>query len=200
MTFAQLLQLNIAHWIGGALLVFAGVIAYRNANRPPPERKWPRGPAKAMLGLGLGLVVMELIDPLIHKTFGGQTDPMVLYHSAVGVLAALAGGTELYRSRRPDAPRWLMFVFPAAWLGVGVVFLIHEQASDLLLYRHWAFAIAVTLAGLAKLGAELGAKVSEKTWGVFAILAGLNFVFYWESTETPMTTSQQTANPHQHGM
>lgn len=180
MQLAQVLSLNIAHWIAGALLVFAGIVTIRNAGRPLEQRRWERAPAKAMLGLGIGLVVLELVDPLIHRKLGGETDPMVIYHSIVGVLATIAGGVELYRFRHTTSPRWLGFVFPLAWLGVGIVFLVHEQATSFLLYRHWAFAITAALLGVTKLAADLGARLSHKVWGVFAILAGLNFLFYWE--------------------
>ena len=179
MNTAQLLMLNVAHWIAGALLIFAGVVAIRNAGRPVAERRWSRAPAKAMLGLGVGLVVLEIVDPLIHRKLGGETDPMVLYHSIVGVLAAIAGAAELYRLRR-EARGIALVIFPLAWVGIGVVFLIHEQASDLLLYRHWAFAISAALLGVTKVIADVG-RMSQRVWAVFAILAGLNFLFYWES-------------------
>lgn len=196
MTFAQLVQLNVAHWVAGLLLVFAGFVTVRNAGKPTAERKWPRAPAKAMLAIGVGLVVLVTVDPLIHKAVGGGGDPMAFYHGTVGVLAAIAGGCELYRLRNPDAPRPLLFVFPLAWIAIGIVFLIHEQATDFLLYRHWAFAITVAAVGITKLIAELGGRMSEKVWGVFAILAGLNFATYWENTpHAPPATAGETS-PH----
>ncbi len=177
----DVVMLNVAHWIAGALLVFAGALTLRNAGRPPAQQVRPRAAAKAMLGLGLGLVILEIFDPMFHRATGGESDPMWLYHSIVGALAALAGGAELYRFRNPDAPRALAFVFALSWIGVGVVFLVHEQASAFLLYRHWAFAITVTLVGVTKLVGELGGKTSwVKAWGVLAILSGLQFIVYWE--------------------
>lgn len=196
MNAAQLLMLNVAHWIAGALLVFAGAVTIRNAGRPAAERRWSRLPAKAMLGLGLGLVVLELVDPLIHRTLGGETDPMVFYHSTVGVLAAIAGAAELYRLRRPNARRIVLAVFPLAWIGIGVVFLIHEQATDALLYRHWAFAISAGVLGITKLVADATGRVSERVWAVFAILAGLNFLFYWESESHNADGKPAVTGPH----
>lgn len=189
----DVIMLNVAHWIAGALLVFAGALTLRNAGRPPDRQVRPRAAAKAMLGLGLGLIVLEIFDPMFHRATGGESDPMWLYHSIVGGLAAIAGGAELYRFRNPEAPRALAFVFPLCWIGVGVVFLVHEQASDFLLFRHWAFAITVTLVGIAKLIGELGGKPAwVKAWGVLSILAGLQFIVYWESG---MDHSAETGDP-----
>jgi hypothetical protein len=178
----DVVMLNVAHWIAGALLVFAGAMTLRNAARSAERQVHPRAAAKAMLGLGLGLIVLEIVDPMFHRATGGVSDPMWIYHSIVGGLAAIAGGAELYRFRHADAPRALAFVFPLCWVGVGVVFLVHEQASDFLLYRHWAFAITVTLVGVAKLIGELGGKPAWiKVWGILSIVAGLQFIVYWES-------------------
>lgn len=177
----DVVMLNAAHWIAGALLVLTGAMTIRNAGRSSEQQVRPRLAAKAMLGLGLGLVILEIVDPALHRATGGESDPMWLYHSIIGGLAAIAGGVELYRLRRPDAPRALVFVFVVGWVGVGVVFLVHEQASDFLLYRHWAFAITVTLVGIAKLVGELGDKPRWiRLWGALAILAGLQFIVYWE--------------------
>ena len=196
MNAAQLFMLNVAHWIAGTLLVCAGAVAIHNAGRPATERRWSRLPAKAMLGVGLGLVVLELVDPLIHRKLGGETDPMVVYHSIVGVLAAIAGAAELYRLRRPDARGVVLAVFPLAWIGIGVVFLIHEQTTDALLYRHWAFAISAGLLGITKLVADATGRISERVWAVFAILAGLNFLFYWESESHSAHAQPATASLH----
>lgn len=76
------------------------------------------------------------------------------------------------------------------------MFLIHEQATDALLYRHWAFAISAGLLGIAKLAADAGGRVSERVWATFAILAGLNFLFYWESA--PHDAHAQGATSSQH--
>lgn len=182
MSFRDIMMLNTAHWIAGILLVFAGALTLRNAGKPLADQWRPRAAAKAMLGLGLGLVVLEIVDPLLHKAIGGPGDPMMIYHSIIGGLVATAGVSELYRLRNADAPRALVWVYPVAWVGVAAVFLIHEQSTDILLYRHWAFAITVAAAGITKLIADLGGREqARRASGLLAIVAGLQFVAYWES-------------------
>lgn len=182
MTFRDIMMLNAAHWIAGVLLVFAGVLTLRNAGKPVADQWRPRAAAKAMLGLGLGLIVFEVVDPLLHKAIGGPGDPMMIYHTIIGGLVVTAGVAELYRLRNPHAPRALAWVYPVAWVGVAAVFLIHEQSTDILLYRHWAFALTVAAMGITKLLADLGGReAARRASGLLAIVAGLQFVAYWES-------------------
>ncbi len=183
---AELARLSsLVHNIVGWLLLALAVVQLRETLTTLAERPvrliWPG--LGAFIGVGLALWVF--FHQILTHGVGPFDDPVQNQHQAIGWLVGLGAGVELLR-RKGRLRGWLA---SAAWgsglVGVGVLFLVHEQHEVEALLVHWALAATLILAGLCDLSVALtgGSTRAIRVLGILILgAASVQLIVYEERT------------------
>lgn len=156
---------NLAGW---TLALLGATLLVESVRGQPAGRArfvWP------VLGalIGFGLTAFIYFHMTAYHKVSAFADPAQVQHQLIGLfLGAGAAGETLRRAGRLRG-RFAELCWPVALLGVGVAFLIHEQARFEALLVHWALAGTVVLAGLAHMAAVLSGEPA-RALRVFAVL------------------------------
>lgn len=122
---------TLTHWVFGYVLLLATILAALQVTGVVKSRRfayaWP-----ALVVAAGGIVVPYL---LVHHGLDnvGRTwrymraDPQQTQHLVMGVLLIAAGVTEVIRTARSSAPRWVDFGWPVVLVVIGYMFLVHPQ-------------------------------------------------------------------------
>jgi hypothetical protein len=167
---------DLAHWIEGAVLGSAAIIALVAASgRPAAERARLAWPA---LVLSAGVLLFGYLVIPHHGLSRAREqwafvfgDPQQRQHLALATLAALGGAAELFhRTGRLRSRAWQL-VWPAAIITAGLLFALHVQhgtgesvARAMLIHR--ALGILLVAAGVLKLADAFAA--DRRPWLAFA--------------------------------
>jgi hypothetical protein len=140
------LQVARAHWLLGAL--FLGLILEEYLPRATRDGRAARPrsllvPWALMLG-GVGAWATTVFADVVHD---------MLIHFLWGDILFLAGALELARRRGVYERPWLDAVLPIAFIGCGVLFIVHEQIDPGGPAAHWHVAMGSLLiaAGILEL-------------------------------------------------
>jgi hypothetical protein len=172
-TAEELAELStFIHNLAGWLLFALGAAMLVEAIRGPARGRWRH--AWPVLGavIGFGLLAYIVQHMALHHRVSPLSDPMQLQHQLIGLLVG-AGATVEILGRRGTIGTWSQAVWPASLVAVGVVFLLHEQATEMALLVHWALAAAIVLGGLALLAVALSREEARslRVFGVLLLLA-----------------------------
>jgi hypothetical protein len=164
---------NLGHLVEGIVLAAVGVLALLHGFGVAwASTAWP------LLILLSGVVLLGLIYPL-HPPSDWPTlwrDPQQRQHTIIAAVLAVAGTTELLRGGG--------YVWPAALLVIGVLFLTHTQhgravARAVLLHR----ILGITMIGAGLLRAievGTGAGVFAFLWPLALLAAAAQLIVYRE--------------------
>ena len=124
------LQVARAHWLLGAL--FLGLILEEYLPRATRDGRAARPrsllvPYALMVG-GVGAWATTVFADIVHD---------MLIHFLWGDILFAAGALELARRRGVYERPWLDGVLPVAFLGCGVLFIVHEQIDPSGPAAHW---------------------------------------------------------------
>jgi hypothetical protein len=140
------LQVARAHWLLGAL--FLGLILEEYLPRATRDGRAARPrsllvPWALMVG-GVGAWATTVFADVVHD---------MLIHFLWGDILFLAGALELARRRGVYERPWLDAVLPIAFIGCGVLFIVHEQIDPGGPAAHWHVAMGSLLiaAGILEL-------------------------------------------------
>jgi hypothetical protein len=178
---------NFAHSVEGLIVLAAGVLALVQAQRGLRQRHvWPV--LVLVAGGFLGTVLLlpwhgpAMADDQWAFVFN---DPQQRQHLLIALLLVLGGSGELARRRYPAG--WLRGILPLVLLGLGAVFLLHQQHGDSAAVAravlvHQCLGAVFAMAGLASLISEFkpAARWAAMTWPLALILAGLLLFTYRE--------------------
>ena len=132
------IQIARAHWVLGALflaIILDEYLPIRGRNgRPERQRSTMVGWA-LMIG-GAGVWATVVFADVVHD---------MLVHFLWGDILFAAGGLELARRRGVYERPWLDYVLPLAFLGCGVLFLVHVRIDPEGQGAHWHLAMGLLL-------------------------------------------------------
>jgi len=142
---------NLLGWLLLALAVVAGLEQRRGIPTGKSRFIWPG--LGALIGFGLTIYVTA------HQVFTHRispfADPVQLQHELIGLVAGAGATLELLRRRGwLSSPLWEA-AWPLSLLGIGVIFVAHEQGTTQALLVHWFLAASLILAGLSPLATVL---------------------------------------------
>jgi hypothetical protein len=156
---------NLAGWFVLALAAGMLVEAVRGAAAGRWRYAWPAVGSV----VGFGLTAFIFLHQALYHRISPLADPVQNQHQLIGLLFGLGAAVELWRRRRGEEGRLLASAWPLALVGVGVVFLVHEQGTLEALLVHWALAGTLVVAGLALLAAALSGEAA-RALRIFAVL------------------------------
>lgn len=134
---------------------------------------------------GVGLAIWIFYYQVSHHV-PPFSDPLQNQHQAIGWVVAIGALVELVRRSgrlTPTIAAWAEAVWPASLVGVGVIFLAHEQRSLGTLLAHLALAGTLVLAGFAYLAPVLareGGRVARVFGTLLLFAAAVQLVVYEE--------------------
>jgi hypothetical protein len=169
---------NLGHLLEGLVLATVGILAILGSLGVAwAPTAWP------LLILLAGVLLLALIYPL-HPLSDWPAiwrDPQQRQHTIIAATLAVAGISELLRGS--GAPAW-GYVWPAALLLIGVLFLTHAQhgravARAVLLHR--ILGITIICAGLLRaIEVGTGADVFASLWPIALLVAAAQLIVYRE--------------------
>lgn len=171
---------NLGHIIEGLLLGAVGVLALLGniGIVSWASTAWP------ILILVAGIVLLILIYPR-HPLMDWHAiwqDGQQRQHTLIAIIIAVAGAAELLRS---SGSAWV-YVWPAATILIGVLFLVHEQhgtsaAATKAVWLHRLLGLTVIVAGLLRLGEIIsGASLFAILWPLALLAAAMQLILYRE--------------------
>lgn len=147
--------------------------------------------------VGLGLAVWVFFHQILTHNVPPFSDPMQNQHQAIGWVAGFGAVVELVRRKGWLRGTWAEAVWPASLVGIGVIFLAHEQHSLNALIVHWALASTLVLAGFAYLAPVLAREEGRalRVFGTLILLgASVQLIVYKEDPG-----AHSAPEPDQHG-
>lgn len=171
---------NLGHLIEGALFAIVGLLALLGSLGGLGWLSWV-WPALVLIS---GIILLLLLYPLHPASEWGLIwqDEQQREHTILAAAMAVAGVAELLRS----APSVLSYVWPAAILLSGCLFLFHTQhgtseAAAKAVRQHRALGITLILGGALNLAAVVsGAAFAAILWPIVLLLAAVQLLVYRE--------------------
>lgn len=171
---------NLGHRVEGILLAAVGVLALLNnlGFATWASAAWP------ILILIAGLLLLVLLYPT-HPLADWPAiwrDPQQRQHTIMAAALAVAGASKLVRGNHPA----LAYVWPAALLILGILFLTHPQhgtgeAVEKAVLRHRILGITAIMAGLLRVAEVVsGSTISAILWPLVLLVAAAQLILYRE--------------------
>lgn len=172
----------IHNLLGWLLLALAVVVGLEQRRGVPTGRSRFVWPALGML-IGFGLTIYVVAHQVFTHQLSPFADPIQLQHELIGLVAGLGATLELVR--RTGRLRALLWeaAWPISLVGIGVIFLAHEQGTTQALLVHWFLAASLIFAGLAPLATVLAGEPTRALRLLGALLlacASLQLIVYRE--------------------
>lgn len=185
---------NVIGWVLLALAIALVVEIARGVTAGKLRFLWPGLGA----AVGIGLAGFVFFHQWLFHGVGPFSDPVQNQHQAIGWLAGLGSLVEVFRRAGRIASPRAAVAWPFAIVGIGLVFLAHEQGTAEALLVHWALAATLILAGLAQAAPALVGDESRPLRAFGAMLlagAALQLVVYAEEPGAHGAHQEHTGHP-----
>jgi hypothetical protein len=195
---------NLAHWIEGALLGAAALVALSQARTQPETQTRARAEPSARAGrvraryawpslvLIAGVALLAYLLLPHHGLANAREqwvfifgDPQQRQHVVVAALAIAGGGAELlFRAGRVRSAAWQL-VWPAAVTAVGLMFATHTQhGTDEAVRRaartHQVLGVLLVATGVLRVAELAGGDWLAFSWALTLLGASVVLAFYRE--------------------
>lgn len=158
---------------------------------------WPGLSALFGVGLAVWIIFFQIYDHHVPPF----SDPVQNQHQALGWVAGLGALVEMVR--RSGRLRWAEAVWPISLVGIGLIFLVHEQHTLSAQLAHRAIAGTLALAGFAYLAPALAreeGRIMRVLGTLLLFAAAVQLIVYVEdpSAHGAPSAPEQGASPHEH--
>lgn len=175
---------TLVHNVLGWLMLALAITLVVEIARGVPTGRWRFAWPALGAFVGLGLSVFVFVHQRWYHDVSPLADPVQNQHQAIGLLAGAGALVELWSRRAGGVPGRIAAAWPLSLVGIGVVFLLHEQGTAEALLVHWALAGTLILSGFALAAPALVGEASRSLRMLGALLltaAAMQLVVYEES-------------------